>query len=168
MTNPMAHLRNRFAVALLAFGVGISVHVVRVRLDRWLEQKPVIESVRLPSDTFEGTGIIDMFMEFYQRPSDGASARYGCSDRSSATAALRLLRNTGSPLVEKTNVLNKVGVKIGERVVWNSGESLYGAGVEWNEGSRLFYIHATSLLDALTFEKSKVWRGAGCWDFRSL
>jgi hypothetical protein len=107
-----------------------------------------------------------MFMEDYLRASDGAIVRFGCSDRPSAAAALRLVR-TGreARLVEKTKVLDAKGIKIGERVVWDSGTGSYETEVEWNEGARLFYISADSLRDAITFEESQVWKGAGCWDF---
>jgi hypothetical protein len=117
---------------------------------------------------FQGTGISDMFIEDYRRPSDGAIVRFGCSDRASAAKALSLVRpGRDARPVEKTDVYDAQGTKIGERVVWDSRPPSE-AEVTWNEGARLFYIYAPSLQDALTFEKSNVWKGAGCWDFRSL
>jgi hypothetical protein len=116
---------------------------------------------------FQPTGVIDMFMEYYKRPLDGAVARFGCSDRASEAKALMLIRTESSlPLIERTNVTDSSGAKIGERVVWDS-QPLSWARVEWNEHARLFSIWAPSLQDALTFEKSKAWQPSGCWDAHS-
>jgi hypothetical protein len=111
--------------------------------------------------------MIDMFMEDYRRESDGAYVRFGCTVRASAADALRLVRNgnSGNP-GERRDVLDINGSKIGERVV--SGEPSTVATVIWNEASRLFYIEAPSIADAITFENSKVWVGSGCWDFSSV
>lgn len=129
----------------------------------------MIEQQRLPSENFVGTGIIDMFMEDYRRESDGAYVRFGCSVRSSEAVALVWVRNVNpAHLVQKTDVLDIRGSKIGERVVSGSGEPSTRAVIGWNEGSRLFYIEAPSVADAITFENSKVWIGGGCWDFRSF
>jgi len=128
-----------------------------------------MKKVVLPSDTFEGTGIIDMFMEFYVRESDGANVRFGCSDRSSEAAALKLVRwHDRATVVETTDVLDEQGHRIGERVVSGSSAPVFGAEIEWNEGARLFHIEADSIEDAKVFEISKVWRDGGCWDFSSL
>src|SRR5438128_2292993 len=69
--------------------------------------------------------------------------------------------------LEKTDVRDPKGTKIGERVVWDSPPPSE-AEVTWNEGAKLFEILAPSLQDALTFEKSNVWKNSGCWDFRSF
>jgi hypothetical protein len=69
--------------------------------------------------------------------------------------------------MEKTNVVNVQGAKVGERIVCDANDSSE-AKVMWNEGSRQFHINAPSLEDALTFEKSKVWMSAGCLDFQSF
>ncbi len=159
----------RFLVAVLALGLGLLAHSARGRLEQSQSSGPVIEQQRLPSEDFVGTGIIDMFMEHYRRESDGAHVRFGCSVRSSEAAALVLLQNVNPErLVQKTDVLDIKGSKIGERVVRRSGEPSTGAVIEWNEGSRLFHIEAPSVADAITFENSKVWVGEGCWDFHSF
>jgi hypothetical protein len=109
-----------------------------------------------------------MFMEYYRRASDGAIVRFGCSYRASNDAVLAIVRSKREAhLVEKTAVINDNGANVGERVVWNSTDPSDEAVIRWNEGSCLFSIHAHSLANALTFEKSKVWAGAGCWDARS-
>ena len=163
----MARFSERLLVALLAFGLGLLAHTARRSLQQSASSNPVIEQLRLPSESFEGTGIIDMFMEDYRRESDGALVRFGCSVRASAADALILVRNgSEARLGERRDVLNINGSKIGERVV--SGEPFTVATVKWNEGSRLFYIEAPSIADAITFENSKVWVGSGCWDFSSF
>ena len=161
----------RFSVKLLAsvlaFGLGLLAHSARRSFQQWSSSNPVIEQVTLPSENFVGTGNIDMFMEDYRRESDGAYVRFGCYVRASADDALSEVRNgnSGNP-GERRDVLDISGSKIGERVV--SGEPSTEATVTWNEGSRLFYIAAPSVADAITFENSKVWVGGGCWDFSSL
>ncbi len=159
----------RLLAAVLAFGLGFLAHSARRRIEQSQSFNPVIEQQRLPSEDFVGTGIIDMLMEDYRRESDGAYVRFGCSVRSSEADALVLVRNVSPErLVQKTDVLDINGSKIGERVVTGSGEPSSGAVIEWNEGSRLFSIRAPSLADAITFENSKVWVGGGCWDFNSF
>ena len=66
--------------------------------------------------------------------------------------------------VEKTDVLDGNGTKIGERVLWKPlGD--FEASITWNERARLFAIGSPSLQDALTFEKAKVWvEMPGCAD----
>ncbi len=166
----MARLGVRLLAALLTFSLGLLSHAARKSLRHESHPpKPPAEKPAPPSNTFEGTGVIDSFMEDYFRASDGAVVRFGCSVRSSEAKALRIVRvGRGTGLVEKSNVLNTEGVKVGERSVWDSGDPSSGAAVVWNEGARLFYIDARSLKDALTFEESQVWKGAGCWDFRRL
>jgi hypothetical protein len=108
-----------------------------------------------------------MFMEDYPRESDGAFVRFGCSVRASESKALVLVRNVNpKSLFQKTDVLDIKGWKIGERVM--SGGPSTGATVTWNEGRRLFYIDASSVADAITFESSKVWIAAGCFDVSSI
>ena len=161
----------RFSVKLLAsvlaFALGLLTHTARRSFQQWSSSNPVIEQVTLPSENFVGTGMIDMFMEDYRRESDGAYVRFGCTIRASAADALSLVRNgnSGNP-GERRDVLDIRGSKIGERVV--SGEPSTVATVIWNEDSRLFYIEAPSIADAITFENSKVWVGSGCWDFSSF
>ena len=169
-TYQMARLGIRLLVAILTFSFGLLLQAARQSLRHNSQPaKSLIEKPAQPSNTFVGTGSIDMFMEDYLRASDRTIVRFGCSDRPSAATALRLVRiGRDARLVEKTNVFDAKGVKIGERVVWDSGNPSYGAGVEWNEGARLFYIRADSLRDAITFEESQVWKGAGCWDFSRL
>src|SRR5204863_3591873 len=109
----------------------------------------------------------DNFMEFYRRPSDGAFARFGCLDRASEATALILVRSAGvTRLIERTNVIDTSGTKIGKRVVWDA-RPLSWAHVEWNERARVFSIEAPSLQDALTLEQSKAWQPVDCLDARS-
>jgi len=165
----MVRVGVRLLAAVLAFGLGLLAHSARRRVEQSQSSNPVIEQQRLPSEDFVGTGLIDMFMEDYRRESDGAYVRFGCSVCSSEAAALVLVRSVNSAdLVQKTDVLDIRGSKIGEREVTGSGEPASGAVIEWNEGSRLFYIQAPSVADAITFENSKVWVGSGCWDFSSF
>jgi len=163
----MTRFTLRLLVSVLAFGLGLLAHTARHSFQQLSSSNPVIEQVTLPSENFVGTGMIDMFMEDYRRESDGAYVRFGCSVRASAADALILVRNgnSGNP-GERRDVLDISGSKIGERVV--SGEPSTAATVIWNEGSRLFYIEAPSIADAITFENSKVWVGGGCWDFSSF
>jgi hypothetical protein len=163
----MTRFSVKLLVSVLAFGLGLLAHTARRSFQQWSSSNPVIEQVTLPSENFVGTGNIDMFMEDYRRESDGAYVRFGCSVRTSAADALSLVRNgnSGNP-GERRDVLDIRGSKIGERVV--SGEPSTVATVIWNEGSRLFYIEAPSIADAITFENSKVWVGSGCWDFSSF
>ena len=154
----------RLLVAVLAFGLGLLAHSTRRRVERSLYSNPVIEVQRLPSETFVGTGTIDMFMEDYVRESDGAYVRFGCFVRSSEADALVLVRNVSwQIIIQQTDVLDIKGSKIGERVM-SCGPST-GASVTWNEGRQIFDIDAPSVADAITFENSKVWAGRGCWDF---
>ena len=165
----MARFGLRLLVALLAFGMGLLAHSARRRVDQFQSSNPVIEQQGLPSEKFVGTGIIDMFMEDYRRESDGAYVRFGCSVRSSEAAALDLLpTESAADLLQKTDVLDVNGSKIGERVVMGSSEPSTGAVIEWNEGSRFFHIDAPSVADAIIFENSKAWVGSGCWDFHSF
>jgi hypothetical protein len=118
------------------------------------------------STAFEPIGVINMFAEDYRRPSDGAIVRFGCQDRASSAKVLAMVRN-GASSAQLTDVTDADGTKIGERVVWDSRADTE-AEIRWNERARLFYIQAPLLRDAVTFEKSNVWRRAHCWDFRSL
>ena len=159
----------RLLVAVLALGLGLLTHSARLRLEQSQSFNPVIEQQRLPSENFVGTGMINMFMEHYRRESDGAYVRFGCFVRSSEAAALVLVQNVSpEQVVQKTDVLDNKGSKIGERVVRGSGDPSTGAEIEWNEGSRLFHIVAPSVADAITFENSKVWVGGECWNFNSF
>ena len=165
----MARFGMRLLVAVLALGLGLLAHSTRRRLEQSQSFNPVIEQQRLPSENFVGTGITFSFMEDYRRESDDTFVRFGCFVRSSEADALFLVRNVSpEQIVQKTDVLDIKGSKIGERVVRGFGEPSSGAEIEWNEGSRLFYIVAPSVADAITFENSKVWVGGGCWDFNSL
>ena len=166
-------IMNRFVIrisaAFLTFSLGLFTHAAY----RQSHQQPDVRAV-LPlevvaaSTDFEPTGITDMFMEDYRRQSDGALARFGCSDRASVDAAFAIVRNKREArLVEKTAMLDAKGVKIGERVVWDATSDSNEAVIRWNKGARLFSVHAPSLPEALAFEESKVWLSAGCWDARS-
>jgi hypothetical protein len=157
----------RLLVAALAFGLGLLAHSARSSFQRFRSSNPVIEQLTLPSDTFVGTGMVDMFMEDFFRESDKAYVRFGCSIRSSSAAALVLVRNGSTArLGERRDVLDVNGTKVGERVI--EGDASSAATISWNEGSRLFYIEAPSVADAITFENSKVWAGRECWDFHSF
>jgi hypothetical protein len=159
----------RLLVAVLAFGLGLLTDSVRRRVEQSQFSNPVIEQQRLPSENFVGTGMINMFMEHYRRESDNAYVRFGCFVRSSEADALVLLRTQiPARVVQKTDVLDLKGSKIGERVVSDSAGPSAEAEIEWNEGSRLFSIKASSVADAIAFENSKVWVGGGCWDFNSF
>jgi len=164
----MNHIVARILVALLTFSLGLFLHASCRRSHQSAKvAKPPTPARAVAPPTFQGTGIIDMFMEDYRRPSDGAIVRFHCSDRASEAKALLLVRNERTtPLMEKTDVVDASGTKIGERVVWNSRDSA-DAEITWNECARLYAINAQSLEDALTFEKSKAWEPAGCWDARS-
>jgi hypothetical protein len=152
---------------MLAFALGVLVHAIAIRFVHMHTSTAGIDEVTVPSNEFKGTGFTNMVTEHYIRESDGASVRFGCSDRSSASEALKLVRvETTGNLVETTYVFDVQSRKIGERVVWNFDAR--GARIEWNEGARLFYISGDSLEDARTFEVSRIWSGAGCWDFRSF
>jgi hypothetical protein len=166
----MARFGARLLAAILTFSFGLLLHAACQSLhDEPRPSIPMIEKPAEPSNTFLATGSVDMFMEDYLRNSDKTIVRFGCSDRPTSKIALSLVSiKPDARTVEKTNVYNAKGIKIGERVVWDYGNPSYGAGVEWNEGARLFYIRADSLRDATTFEESKAWRGAGCWDFSHL
>ncbi len=165
----MTRFSVRLLVAVLAFGLSLLAHSAQRRLEQSLSSYPVMEQQRLPSEDFVSTGIIDMFMESYSRESDGAYVRFGCADRSSEAAALVLVQSVPpAHTVQKTDVLDIRGSKIGERVVEGSGDPSTRAVIIWNEGSRLFYIAATSVADAINFENSKVWVGSECGDFRSF
>ena len=108
--------------------------------------------------------MIDMFMEDYVRPSDGAVVRFHCSDRASAAKALSLVTvKSTARLIEHTDVVDSAGATIGERVVRLSQEE---AEITWNEGARFFDIIAESLSKVRTFEKAKTWRRE-CVDARS-
>jgi hypothetical protein len=118
----------------------------------------------LPTE-FEDAGLSDGTVEEYRRRSDGLIVKFHCSDQASLEKALVLVGNgTDVGLVERTNVVDSSGTKIGERVVQKSRG--YDAAIRWNEGARFFSIDAESLKDALLFEKSKPW-GPGCRDDRS-
>jgi hypothetical protein len=122
----------------------------------------------VPSNDFAPTGARDNFMEYYRRASDGAGVQYGCYDRDSEDTAITIVRSQReAPVIEKTIVADAGGVKIGERVVWDT-HGLNYAEIRWNQGARLFAIEAESLKDALTFEKSRVWVGKPCEDMRSF
>src|SRR5690348_13244294 len=59
------------------------------------------------STQFERTGITDMFMEDYRRPSDDAIVRFHCSDRASEAEALSLVRGSSTArFVERTDVFD--------------------------------------------------------------
>jgi len=162
----MARFSVRLLVAVLAFGLGLMAQSARRRVEQSLSSNPLIEAQRLPSENFVGTGFIDMFMEDYRRESDGAYVRFGCSVRSSEVAALVLVRSVNPEgVIQKTDVLDINGAKVGERVMAGGPT---GASIFWNEGQRLFHIEASSVADAITFENSKVWVGEGCWDFTSF
>ena len=158
----MARFSIRLLVSVLAFGLGLLAHTARRAFEQSCFSNPVIEPVRLPSESFVGTGDIDMFMEDYRRESDGAYLLFGCSDRASAADALILVRSRRSGPGERRDVLDVSGSKIGERVIL--GEPFTRATITWNESARLFYIDAPSIADAIAFENSKVWVGRGCWD----
>ena len=165
----MAGYTVRSLIALLMLAVGLFANISCGGSHQRAEVATAATPRSVPlSDTFERTGDFDMFMESYRRDSDGATVRFGCSDRASAAAALALVQGERQARrVEKTKVIDSHGAKVGERIVWD-GNRPYVAEVRWNEGSRVFQINAASLEDALIFEKSKVWIGAGCWDARSL
>jgi hypothetical protein len=157
----------RLLVAAVAFSLGLLAHAGRRSFEQASPFNPMIEQHRLPSETFVGTGIINSFREWYGRESDGASVRFGCSVSSSDEAALVLVRSVNpDSLIQKTDVLDIKGSRIGERVV--SGGPSTGGAVTWNEGSRFFDIEGPSVADAIAFENSKVWIGRGCWDFSSF
>jgi|GEM_PF-5642382 len=114
----MAQFSVRLLVAVLAFGLGLMAQSARRRVEQSLSSNPVIEAQRLPSENFVGTGMIDMFMENYRRESDGAYLRFGCYVRSSEAAALVLVRNANPEgVIQKTDVLDINGGKVGERVM---------------------------------------------------
>lgn len=52
-------------------------------------------------------------------------------------------------------------------VAWDSSGTYYDAEIVWNNGARLFAVHAGSLTDALNFEASYAWVDGPCWDARS-
>jgi len=164
----MNHIVARILVALLTFSLGLFLHTAY----RQSHQSVTVAKLPTPAwavspTTFQGTGVSGMFKEDYRRPSDGAIVKFHCSDRASEVKALLLVRNERTtPVIEKANVVDASGTKIGERVVWNSHDSAH-AEIKWNERARLFTINAQSLQDALTFETSKAWEPARCWDARS-
>jgi len=180
----MNHILARILAALLTFSFGLFLSAACRRSHQLATvAKPPTPARAVSPTTFQGTGIVDMFMEDYRRPSDGVIVRFHCSDRASEAKALLLVQNERTtplagkthvavrnerttPLVEKTDVVDAGGTRIGERVVWDSRGSV-NAGITWNERARLFSINAQSLQDALTFEKSRAWEPAGCWDARS-
>lgn len=156
----------RLLVAVLAFGLGLLAYSTRRRVERSLSSNPVIDEQRLPSETFVGTGMIDMFMEDYVRESDGADVRFGCFVSSEAGALVQVRNVSWQFIIQRGDVLDIRGSKIGERVM--TGGLSTGARVTWNEGRQVFYIEASSVADLITFENSKVWAGRGCWDFGQL
>jgi hypothetical protein len=114
---------------------------------------------------FEETGNINMYTEDYRRRSNGARVGYGCQDHLSASNVLAMVRTRARRRYELTDVTDANGAKIGERVMRGTRSS--EGEIVWSEGTRLFYIDAPSLDDALAFEKSNIWKASECWDFRS-
>jgi hypothetical protein len=114
---------------------------------------------------FEPTGEVEMYSEDYRRRSDGALLQFGCQDHVSASAALAVFRGRAWD-VHITPVIDLYRAEIGKRFVSYTQPEEHGE-IVWNEGARLFYIDAPSLQDALTFERSNVWKNSDCWDFRS-
>lgn len=157
-------LMKRFISRLLTITVTISfVLCSMVACSRSRNAAPPL----LSNSLFERTGTISGFKEAYRRRSDGVIIRFHCSDRASGDAALALVRNQrDAGLVDHTDVFDG-GSKVGERFVWDSPGAPYGAEIRWNNGARLFAIHAASLTDAQNFETSRAWVGGGCWDARS-
>jgi hypothetical protein len=167
----MKHNTYRLFVALVSFSLGLLLHSALHQ-----SRPPVTDTVVLiPSvaskvspTTFQSTGEVNLSMEDYLRLSDGAIVRFGCSDYSSAARALWMVRVQGDAgWFTKSDVHDTTGAKIGERIVWNSRPQK-DAQVTWNEGAKLFFIDAPTLQDALTFEKSNVWKSASCSDSRSF
>jgi hypothetical protein len=178
----MNRLITRVLIALFTFTVGLMSAKLLV-----LHQGPSLQlnkveaqhvALSLPASqvlTFEDTGLNDMFLDFY-RSSDGAGItdggfRYGCFEKGSESKALESVRGKKfeSRMIERTNILNDKGAKVGERVVWDSSNNPYqGATIEWSESTRIFAIHAPSVKYALAFEKSKAWVAQPCVDFDSF
>ncbi len=131
--------------------------------------RPAVVASVQPSPTpslteFEPTGEIEMYSEDYRRRSDGALLQFGCQDHVTASAALAVFRDRVWD-VHITPVIDLYGAEIGKRFATYTQPEEHGE-IVWNEGARLFYIDAPSLQDALTFERSNVWKDSGCWDFR--
>jgi len=118
----------------------------------------------LSTTEFEETGNINMYTEDFLRRSNGARLGYGCQDHASASNVLAMVRSRARRRAKPTDVTDANGTKIGERVMRGTRSD---GEIVWTEGNRLFYIDALSLDDALAFEKSNIWRGVDCWDFRS-
>jgi len=159
----------RISVAFLTFNLGLFIDAAYRQSHRQPDVRavPPLEVVAA-STNFEATGPFIMLKRTYRRQSDGAMARFGCSDRASVDAAFALVRSKFvGRLVEKTVMLDDNGAKTGERVVWDATSDSNLAVIQWNKGARLFLVQAPSLREALAFEKSKVWLTAGCWDARS-
>jgi hypothetical protein len=121
----------------------------------------------LSTTEFEETGNIDMYTEDFRRRSNGARLGYGCQDHASASNVLAMVRSRATRRSKPTDVTDANGTKIGERVMRKSGPTSSEAEIIWSEGARVFYIDAPTLDDALAFERSEIWRGSDCWDFRS-
>ena len=155
---------SRLIISLLACCIG-ALAFVSCRQATRLSTVASVTALPTPLSTrFEETGVTDDGLtEEYRRPSDDAIVTFYCADQTSEAKALQLVRlESTARLVERTDVVDSSGKKIGERVVWLSP---YGAAIEWNEGARFFDIGAESVTKARTFEKSKAWR-PGCWDAR--